>query len=316
MISSSASIVIRDVRHQYGDAPALNGVSLTISPGRIFALLGPNGSGKTTLFRLIATLMKLQSGEISVAGVDVARDPREVRRRIGIVFQNPSLDKKLTVQENIDYQGALYGLAGQRLIDRRELLLKRLELGDRRHDRCEKLSGGFKRRVDLARGMLHQPHVLLLDEPSTGLDPVARLQLWNALVTLSREGTTVLLTTHLLEEAEKAEEIAIMNTGTLIAQGAPEALRSEMGQGLITVIAEHPEQVQKWLKAELGVEATVVMGQLRIRDPRALAQVDRMVSQLGSQVRSITIGRPSLEDVFIAKTGRRFDFSEASSTTV
>ncbi len=176
-------------------------------------MLGPNGSGKTTLFRLLCTLMPVQEGEIRVAGFSASSDPMAIRRQIGIVFQSPSLDKKLTVDENIACQGALYGIRGDSLRRRRNELLDQLQLRERRGDLCEQLSGGFKRRVELAKGMLHRPKLLLLDEPSTGLDPAARLVFWEAIRALAGQGTAVLMTTHLLEEADKADRVLILNEG-------------------------------------------------------------------------------------------------------
>lgn len=208
---------VRNLQHQYGEHHALRGVDIDIRPGRIFALLGPNGSGKTTLFRLLCTLLPIQQGQVLVGGFDSASQPLRVREQIGIVFQSPSLDMKLTVDENIACQGALYGIHGLELRRRRDELLEQLDLLDRRDDLCQVLSGGLKRRVELAKGMLHQPRLLLLDEPSTGLDPSARLKLWDAIREMAGRGMTVLLTTHLLEEADKADDIAIMSQGKLIA---------------------------------------------------------------------------------------------------
>lgn len=299
-------IIVADVHHRYGARDALRGVDLEVLPGQIFALLGPNGSGKTTLFRLISTLMPLQRGRITVAGADVASDPMEVRRRIGIVFQSPSLDKKLTVDENIACQGALYGLSGPVLRERRDEVLRLVGLEDRRGDICETLSGGMKRRVELAKGMLHRPRVLLLDEPSTGLDPAARLDLWEALTAMARSGVTVLLTTHLLEEADKADRIAILSEGAVISTGSPEALRAELGDGLVTIESDDIGSTERIVRDEMGLETQRVQQQVRIRSASPAALVPVLAERLGASVRTISVGRPSLEDVFIAKTGHRF----------
>jgi ABC-2 type transport system ATP-binding protein len=303
---SSDAIVIEQVTHRYGAHQALQGVDLTVRQGEIFALLGPNGSGKTTLFRLVSTLMPLQSGRIQVAGAEVGSAPMEVRRRIGIVFQSPSLDKKLTVDENIACQGALYGLSGGRLRQRRDEVLELLGLTSRRGDFCETLSGGLKRRVELAKGMLHRPPVLLLDEPSTGLDPGARLDLWEALRSMAADGMTILLTTHLLEEAEKADRLAILADGAVIAEGRPETLRASLGDGLVTVIAEDPEQAEAILRDQLQLSSQRVQHQLRIHAAEPASLVPQLAAALGPLAQSITVGRPGLEDVFIAKTGHRF----------
>ena len=233
---------VRDLRHRYpGTDPekpdALGGVDLDIASGEIVALLGPNGSGKTTLFRLLCTLLPIQQGSITIDGIDAAANPLAVRSRIGIVFQSPSLDKKLTVDENIACQGALYGITGSALDQRRDELLSLFDLTDRRSDYCEKLSGGLKRRVELAKGMLHRPKLLLLDEPSTGLDPSARLSLWKTIRQLADEGMAIVLTTHLLDEADKADRVAILASGTKIAEGTPAQLRSDQGQTVVTITA-------------------------------------------------------------------------------
>lgn len=305
--SASASIVCDDVHHRYGDREALRGVNLTIRPGEIFALLGPNGSGKTTLFRLLSTLVPIQRGRIEVAGLNVASNTLGVRGRIGIVFQSPSLDKKLTVDENIACQAALYGLGGAALNTRRDEVLRQMKLTDRRGDFCEKLSGGLKRRVELAKGMLHQPTVMLLDEPSTGLDPAARLDLWQSLRAMADQGITVVLTTHLLEEADKADRVAIMFEGQVIADGTPQSLRSELGDGLITIASADLDGIEKILRDEMGLQTQRASNQVRIRCESAPAWVPKIADRLGDSVDSISVGRPGLEDVFIAKTGYHFD---------
>lgn len=309
------SILISNVSHRYGSREALAGIDLEIPAGRIFALLGPNGSGKTTLFRLISTLMPLQSGRIVVAGADVSSDPMGVRGRIGIVFQAPSLDKKLTVDENIACQAALYGLRGETLRQRRDEVLRAVGLEDRRGDLCQTLSGGMKRRVELAKGMLHRPQVLLLDEPSTGLDPAARLDLWEALTEMARSGMTILLTTHLLEEADKADAIAILSEGKVISTGSPEQLRGELGEGLVTVVSDNAGETERIVRDEMGLsDVQRVQQQVRIRSEAPAALVPALAERLGAAATTISVGRPSLEDVFIAKTGHRFWAAEGQTT--
>ncbi len=304
---TQAAIICRDVRHNYGDRLALDGLNLEVQAGEIFSLLGPNGSGKSTLFRLISTLLPLQHGSITVAGASVSHDVLAVRGRIGIVFQSPSLDKKLTVDENIACQGALYGLSGRELITRRDEVLALMKLTDRRHDFCEKLSGGLKRRVELAKGMLHRPAVMLLDEPSTGLDPSARLELWQALQAMAASGVTVVLTTHLLEEADKSDRVAILNEGRLIALGKPDELRSELGDGVITIQTGDLDRVEQILRDDLSLQPQRVSQRILVRCGDAPQWVPRIAERLGDSVQSISVGRPGLEDVFIAKTGYQFD---------
>lgn len=306
--TSSAGTVcsISELHHSYGDHVALRGVGLHVQAGNVFALLGPNGSGKTTLFRLLCTLLPVQRGTILVGGFDAVKEPLAVRGQIGIVFQSPSLDKKLTVDENIACQGALYGIHGDELSRRRDELLSQLDLTDRRSDFCESLSGGLKRRVELAKGMLHRPRLLLLDEPSTGLDPSARLNLWDAIRSMADDGIAVLLTTHLLEEADKADRVAIMSDGRVIAEGSPHQLRSEMGEGVVTVIANDVGAVEQILRKDLGLSPQRLQHQFRLQTESPATLVPALVESLGDKAQSINIGRPSLEDVFVAKTGQEF----------
>lgn len=298
--------VVRDLHHQYGDHAALAGVDIDVPAGQVVALLGPNGSGKTTLFRLLCTLVPVQRGTVTIGGFDAKSDPLAVRGQIGIVFQSPSLDKKLTVDENIACQGALYGIRGKLLHERRDEMLERFQLTDRRSDPCESLSGGLKRRVELAKGMLHRPKLLLLDEPSTGLDPSARLSLWESISTMADSGMAVLMTTHLLEEAEKASRVAILSDGRKIAEGSPHALRSDMGGGLVTIESSQAETIESLIRDEMGLPVQRLHHQLRIQTDAPESLVPNLIEKLGDRVDSITFGRPSLEDVFVAKTGQSF----------
>ncbi|KAA1260395.1 Daunorubicin/doxorubicin resistance ATP-binding protein DrrA [Rubripirellula obstinata] len=298
---------VRDLHHRYGDHTALAGVELDVSAGEVVAMLGPNGSGKTTLFRLLCTLLPIQQGTITIDDVDAKTNPLAVRSRIGIVFQSPGLDKKLTVDENIACQAALYGLTGDELDQRRDELLLMLDLTDRRSDLCEKLSGGLKRRVELAKGMLHQPPLLLLDEPSTGLDPSARLSLWNAIRSLADSGMAVVLTTHLLEEADKADRVAILADGKKIAEGSPAQLRGEMGQTIVTITTSDTASVLSILRDEMGLDPTELHHQIRLHTESPKSLLPELMDRLGDQAESISVGKPSLEDVFVAKTGQSFD---------
>jgi ABC-2 type transport system ATP-binding protein len=294
------------VSHRYGEHVALADMNLQVHPGEIFALLGPNGSGKTTLFRLISTLAKLQQGEIRVFGQSVATATAAVRGALGVVFQSPSLDPKLTVSENIDCQAALYGLTGARLQSRKNAVVERLGLQDRLATRTEQLSGGLKRRVELAKVILHQPRLLLMDEPSTGLDPSSRLDLWQSLKELQNDfGVTVLLTTHLLEEAEKADRIAIMHDGKTVAVGPPAELRHGLGGQVLSIQTSEPDAVLAWL-GQHDIDSQQVDGQLRVAGAEAARYVEPLTNQFGTRIQSLTLGQPSLEDVFVARTGHRF----------
>lgn len=306
-MTSSSAVSIENVSHLYGKRQALADVSLSIDPGEIFVFLGPNGGGKSTLFRLLSTLMPLRHGSISIYGRTVTAHQHEVRQQIGVVFQMPSLDKKLTVQENIDQQAALYGVTGQTLKDRTNLLLDKLELTDRQNDVTEDLSGGLRRRVELAKGMLHSPKVLLLDEPSTGLDPAARQAMWRYLEFLrTDQGVTIVLTSHLLEEAEKADRIAILDQGRLVALDTPDALKDRIGGDTITIRTRQPQVLIDKLKSDLNLTASEVSDFVRLETEDGPGTIRTIMQSASDLVDAITLAKPSLEDVFIAMTGRQF----------
>lgn len=306
MDRSTIALDVRQVTHAYGQHRALHELDLRVSEGEVFALLGPNGSGKTTLFRLISTLARVQQGEIEVFGNSTSTAMAVVRSMLGVVFQSPSLDPKLTVSENIDCQAALYGLGGSRLQSRKAEVVRQLGLEDRMEQIVEHLSGGLKRRVELAKGILHRPRLLLMDEPSTGLDPASRLDMWYALKQLqATDGVTIVLTTHLLEEADKADRIAILNQGSTVAVGRPSDLRASLGEQVLSIQADNLPEVEAWLAAR-SLSAQSADGRLLVTDATAAQLVAPLSAAFGSQVQSLTLGQPSLEDVFIARTGHRF----------
>ncbi len=310
-MSSAAALLVSRLVHRYGQRVALDGLDLRIEPGEIFAFLGPNGGGKTTLFRLLSTLIPIQSGTIEVLGRDVTREAHEVRRRIGVVFQAPSLDRKLTVAENLWQHARLYGLSGQAFAARQREMLDRFGLAARANDRVETLSGGLRRRVELAKGLLHRPRLLLLDEPSTGLDPGARHDLWNYLRQVrADEGVTVVLTTHLLEEAGQADRLAILSAGQLVALDTPENLRATVGGDTITIQADEPQQLASSIAQRFACSPKLVDGSIRIEQPDGHQLVPRLVEAFPGRIQSITLGKPTLEDVFIARTGHRFATAE------
>ncbi len=306
-MSAAAAISVQHVSHRYAARTAVDDLSLDVAPGEVFAFLGPNGSGKTTLFRVLSTLIPLQTGAVAVFGLDLARDAPAIRRQIGVVFQAPSLDKKLTVAENLRHQGRLYGLPSAELNSRSAGLLAAVGLQDRARDRVETLSGGMRRRAELAKSMLHRPRLLLLDEPSTGLDPAARIDLWHYLRQLrDRDGVTVVLTTHLLEEADRADRIAIMHLGRLAALGEPLALRGEVGGDAITIQTERPGELAAAIVERFGVRAAPLDGAVRLEQPAGHEWIPRLVAAFPNDIQTITLGKPTLEDVFIARTGHRF----------
>ena len=305
-LTDSIALDVQHLSHHYGALQALDDLNLEVTGGNIFALLGPNGSGKSTLFRLISTIARIQSGDIRVFGNSPKTDLAAVRSSIGIVFQSPSLDRKLTVLENIRCQAALYGLRGASLKSRIEEVVQQLGIADRLTTIVEKLSGGLKRRVELAKGILHRPKLLLLDEPSTGLDPAARLDLWHALEQLRTEyQVTVLLTTHLLEEADKADRVAILHQGRSVAVGSPSQLRSELGAQVLSIQTHDQPAVLAWL-ASRSIVAQQFDNHLRVTGSNAATLVAPLAQDFGPQIQSLTLGQPSLEDVFVARTGHQY----------
>lgn len=301
------AVLIADLGVRFGERAALDGVSFDVARGAFFGVLGPNGSGKTTLFRVVSTLLAPQRGRVEVSGYDVARDASRVRHQIGVAFQSPSLDGRLTCEENLLHHGRLYGLHGRALRQRIDERLERFGVLHRRADRTSTLSGGLKRRVELARATLHRPAVLLLDEPSAGLDPTARRSLWATLREHSRaEGTTVLLTTHLMDEAEPCDEIVILDEGHVAARGAPAALKGEVGGDVVVVETDDTARVAAEARRLSGVSAQVIDGTVRIARPDAAALAAQLAEAMPDAIRSIHVRHPTLEDVFERRTGRRF----------
>lgn len=296
--------------HDYGTRLALDHLSFSVRPAEIFGLLGPNGSGKTTLFRILSTLMVPTGGSARIGGFDVAREPNRVRQQTGIVFQARSLDVKLTVAENLMHAGHLYGLSGKALRARIADVLARVALTDRAKDYVETLSGGQQRRVELAKGLIHSPSVLLLDEPSTGLDPGARRDLWQYLKMLrDQDGVTVLVTTHLMEEAEHCDRLAILSEGKLVAFGSPAELKSQIG-GDMVLFETRSEAAAQSLAARLhgrfGVDPVALGSTVRLERTAGHRFVTEAVEAFPGEIEAVSVAKPSLEDVFIRRTGHRF----------
>jgi len=308
MISSDPLLRAEDLCKSFGTRRAVDHVSMTVGSGGITALLGPNGGGKTTLFRMISSLLTPDRGSVQIAGLDSARDGLAYRRQLGVVFQSPSLDAKLTAVENLRHFGHLHALRSRPLTARITEMLERLDVADRAHDRVETLSGGLARRVELAKCMLTRPRLLLMDEPSTGLDPKARRTLWNCLDNLRRtENVTVLLTTHFLDEAERCDTVAVLDRGKLVALDPPQRLRANLGSEVISIETDEPQSLAPMLETDLGVKVSIMDHSLRIETddpPRRLAVI---AERLAGKARSITLSQPTLEDVFIHLTGHRFD---------
>ncbi len=306
-MSATPIVEIDGLSHSYGDRLALDEISLRVHPGEIFGLLGPNGGGKTTLFRILSTLIPVSKGRVSVLGQDLSADVRETRKQIGIVFQSPSLDKKLTVMENLRHQGHLYGLSGETLVARSVEMLGHVGLLDRSGEIAEKLSGGLQRRVEVAKAFLHRPRLLLLDEPSTGLDPGARKDLWDYLKDLRKqEGTTLLLTTHLMEEAERCDRLGVLDRGKLVALDSPDTLRSKIGGEMILARSRDATRLCEQIRLKFGGEPRVLDDTVRFERKNGHEFIARLVEAFPGQIDAITVGKPTLEDVFIQLTGHRF----------
>ncbi|MCA8991715.1 MAG: ABC transporter ATP-binding protein [Planctomycetaceae bacterium] len=301
----SAAIVVTSVSHRYGERLALNDVSFDVAQGEIFGLLGPNGGGKSTLLKILSTLLPLQTGSIQLAGFDLASQADAIRHTLAVTFQHPSLDIKLTVGENLRHQGHLYGLSGQVLNTRIQKVMAQLNIADRERDYAETLSGGLKRRVEIAKCLLHNPAILLLDEPSTGLDPAARNDLWNVLSEVRQEeNVTVLVTTHLMEEADRCDRLGILDHGKLIALGTPSEIRSTVGGNSITIDPLDMQQLISEFEQQ-NIAFRQVGGEIRIEDVQSTSELTKLIDTYSQQFRSITLGKPSLEDAFIKLTGRR-----------
>ena len=342
-------ISVQDIVHRYNGRTALDGVSFDVRPAELFGLLGPNGSGKTTLFRILSTLMVPSAGRALILGYDAAHDPADLRRHIGVVFQAPSVDGKLTAYENLWHQGHLYGLHGAALKSRIREILSRVGLADRARDQLETFSGGMARRVELAKGLLHQqgiplllqtfpqlgvqgdlaamgldlagvehpsahkgllhhPSVLLLDEPTTGLDPGARRDLWQYLQILrDQEQVSVIVTTHLMEEAERCDRLAILSEGKLVALGTPVELKREIGCDVILLDATRdPDDLARRISTHFNIEASVLAHQVRIELENGHRFITGLVETFPGEIQAVSVSKPTLEDVFIHRTGHRF----------
>jgi len=298
---------VQNLSYQYGSRRALQGLTFSVEKGEIFGFLGPNGGGKSTTFKILSTLYPTPPGQIKVFGLDLAQNKIAIRRRMGIVFQLPALDKKLKVRENLVHQGHLYGLSGKELQNRIDRDLERVGLKDREKEKVERLSGGLQRRVELAKALLNNPELVILDEPSTGLDPAARKEFWSHLENLRQsQGMTVLVTTHYLEEADRCNRLLILDKGEKVALGKPEELKAEIGGEVLRLRSKEPALLAAQLLEKMKVKTQMVGELLQIEQSKAYQLVTPILETFPDQILSLTLGLPTLEDVFIHKTGRRF----------
>ena len=295
------------LKRNYGEQRALEDVSFEVAAGELFGILGPNGSGKSTMFRVLATIETPQAGTANIAGLNVVTQAQEVRERIGVVFQTQSLDKYLTVAENLTSQGHLFGMSGAKLKSRISDLLERLQISDRRDSILKTLSGGMKRRVEIAKALLHEPQVLLMDEPTTGLDPVARMELWKYVDELRRQtGVTVVVTTHLLEEAERASRLMLMHMGVSVLQGTPRELKASMPGDVVLLESADPESLRQGIFLHFDKQkCTVFDNYVRTIVPDGPKFVVEAAAAFQTAVQGISYHKPTLEDVFMKETGAR-----------
>ena len=300
---------------RYGDLEAVRGIDLEVRSGEIFGFLGPNGAGKSTTISMLCTLLTPTAGVARVAGIDVMKDPAAVRRRIGLVFQDPSLDDQLTGRENLEFHAFIYGVPAPERRRRIDEMLELLQLSDRAGSQVKTYSGGMKRRLEIARGMLHQPRVLFLDEPTLGLDPQTRQTIWKHLNGLrDHKGVTIFMTTHYMDEAEYCDRIGVIDRGKIVALGTPDELKAMVGGDVITITSSKPDVAVKEIEKVLGVTPSRNDGVLRMEVTDGKAFVPRLVRELKAPVDTVSLRRPSLDDVFLKLTGHAIRDEEVSAT--
>ncbi len=314
VIGSPPAVHVRGLVKRYAEVEAVRGIDLDVAPGETFGFLGPNGAGKSTTISILCTLVQATSGTARVAGWDVATQRDAVRRHIGLVFQEPTLDTYLTGEQNLHFHGELYGVAHSGAAARREEVLRMVGLWERRSDAVEKYSGGMRRRLEIARGLLHSPKVLFLDEPTIGLDPQTRASIWEYIRDLHRsEEITVFVTTHYMDEAAHCDRIAIINEGRIVALDTPEALKAAVGKDRVQIITEDDRAAIQSLREHFDLEAAVHDGVVSFAVRDGASFVPRLFAGLGVPIRSVTVNRPSLDDVFLAHTGTTIRDAESSA---
>jgi ABC-2 type transport system ATP-binding protein len=307
------AVSVRGLEKRYGDVEAVRGIDFDVTTGETFGFLGPNGAGKSTTIGVLCTLVRPTGGRASVAGHDVARERDEVRRNIGLVFQDTTLDGYLTAEQNLRLHAELYGVPRAVVPDRMRQVLEMVGLWERRASRVHTFSGGMKRRLEIARGLLHSPRVLFLDEPTVGLDPQTRSSIWGYIRELkAREDITIFLTTHYMDEAEYCDRIAIMDMGKIIVLDTPQALKASVGRDRVQISTDDDDAAIAALRERFDLEGTVAEGLVTIAVENGEAFVPRLFAELGVPIRSVSVSRPSLDDVFMSYTGTTIRDREAS----
>ena len=316
MDSLEPAVDVRELRKAFGDFEAVRGVSLAIPPGEIFGFLGPNGAGKTTTINMLCTLARPTGGSARVAGHDVVAERDEVRRNIGLVFQEPTLDGYLTAEQNLRLHAELYGVDASLVAARMRQVLEMVDLWERRKVPVQRFSGGMRRRLEIARGLMHSPRVLFLDEPTIGLDPQTRSSIWRYIRELQRaERITIFMTTHYMDEAELCERIAIMDHGEIVVVGAPQELKAEIGADRIRIETADDDRAIELLRSTFGIDATPSEGGVAFFVPSGEAFVPRLFAELDVAIRTVSVSRPTLDDVFMAYTGSTIRDAEAADGT-
>ncbi len=308
-------IKVENLVKKFGELVAVNDISFSVAPGEIFGFLGPNGAGKTTTINILCTLSKPTSGRASVDGLDVVRQQSQVRQSIGLVFQDPSLDEQLSGLQNLRFHTLVYGVPASVREQRIEQMLKIIELWDKRNSKVRTYSGGMKRRLELARGLLHYPKVLFLDEPTLGLDPQTRSHMWEYILELrQREGTTIFLTTHYMDEADKADRITIIDHGKLIAMDTPERLKKIVGKDIVSVKTDDNDRAAEEIRLRYQIEARRDSNGLTFEVANGEEFLPGFIKEFGIKILGVSLHRPSLDDVFLKLTGREIREEEVSDT--
>src|SRR3954452_4033562 len=301
---ADAAVSVSGLTKSYGDFEAVRGIDLTIDSGETFGFLGPNGAGKSTTINMLCTLVTPSGGRAEVGGYDVVRQRDDVRRNIGLVFQDPTVDGYLTAERNLRLHAELYGIPRSMVDDRLRQVLDMVGLWDRRDGKVATFSGGMKRRLEIARGLLHSPRVLFLDEPTVGLDPQTRASIWNYLDELRRrEAITIFLTTHYMDEAEHCDRIAILSEGRIIALDTPDALKASVGTDRVQITTADDAAAIAAIAQLFQITAERRDGQVMFQVPDGERFVPRLFAELPLPIRSVSVARPTLDDVFLSYTG-------------
>jgi ABC-2 type transport system ATP-binding protein len=313
---TDAAIEVRDLRKSFGDVEAVRGVSFEVAPGEVFGFLGPNGAGKTTTINMLCTLAKPTGGAAFVAGHDSVRERDDVRRHIGLVFQDQTLDGYLTAAQNLRLHAELYGVDSALVPPRMEQVLRMVGLWERKDSVVMTFSGGMRRRLEIARGLMHSPRVLFLDEPTIGLDPQTRSSIWSYIRELKqREEITIFMTTHYMDEAEFCDRIAIMDAGVIVALDTPEALKAQVGADRVRIQTEDDEAAIAVLAERFELEAKMSEGAVTFFVPSGEEFVPQLFADLGLAIRSVSVSRPTLDDVFMSHTGSTIRDAEENVAT-